>query len=101
MRLLALLPLFLSLSSSSVALPTGPRGTSSGNIVTVNTQFGQAKGVAVGDGSVVRFVAKYATAARFGNPVPATKWIGLYVSLRVFTAIIAGMIALVTYLGIG
>lgn len=49
-------------------------------IWTVNTNIGQAKGYPIGDGSVVRFVVKYATAARFAPPVQATSWILPYVS---------------------
>lgn len=40
----------------------------------VNNNLGQAYGVPVGDGSVYRFSVKYATAARFADPVVASQW---------------------------
>lgn len=42
--------------------------------MVVNNNLGQAYGVPVGDGSVYRFSVKYATAARFADPVVASQW---------------------------
>ncbi|KAG8907869.1 hypothetical protein FRC00_011563, partial [Tulasnella sp. 408] len=43
--------------------------------MVVNCNLGQAYGVPVGDGSVYRFSVRYATAARFANPVVASQWV--------------------------
>ncbi|KIO29359.1 hypothetical protein M407DRAFT_70684 [Tulasnella calospora MUT 4182] len=43
--------------------------------MVVNNNLGQAYGVPVGDGSVYRFSVRYATAARFADPVVASQWI--------------------------
>ncbi|KAG8992686.1 hypothetical protein FRB94_011384 [Tulasnella sp. JGI-2019a] len=50
-----------------------PEGT---NGMVVNNNLGQAHGT-LGVPTVARFVVKYATASRFGQPVLSTQWIGM------------------------
>ncbi|KAG8992377.1 hypothetical protein FRB94_011638 [Tulasnella sp. JGI-2019a] len=45
--------------------------------IVVNNSLGQAHGTLDSNTSVARFVIKYATAPRFGNPSVATQWVGM------------------------
>ncbi|KAG9014930.1 hypothetical protein FRB90_005034 [Tulasnella sp. 427] len=67
---------FLSLSTLAFASPVRkPDYSHKNGRMIVNNNLGQAYGVPVGDGSVYRFSVRYATAARFADPVVASQWV--------------------------
>ncbi|KIO33221.1 hypothetical protein M407DRAFT_4015 [Tulasnella calospora MUT 4182] len=74
--LLSLLSLTsLSAYASPIKKPNAELVERKNGRMVVNNNLGQAYGVPVGDGSVYRFSVRYATAARFADPVVASQWI--------------------------